>query len=273
MQARWIGAALAAGLALALAGSAFAQQRNQAPAFEHDPDLDAADQLAPSQVQQQMPAAVALPTAPSAPSAHTVKHAVAHATVNVGEGGAKTHVARAGIPQIVDCSGVFAKDSNHRKLAMAFDSKNVAYTPVDAAAGGRMASVLYPKDPKRRLEVWWSDPIGRSSTHLIVINGESAWRAPGGVSLGLTLAELETLNGKPFKLLGFNLDGVAVLSSWNGGALATLPGGCELGLSLRAGANAPQSAIRAIPADQVYSSTDAALRSAAPTVSEILVGY
>ena len=272
MRGRWIGAALAAGLALASAGSVYAQQRNQTPAFEHDPDLDAADQLAPSQVQQQMPAAVALPTAPSAPSAHGVKHTVAHATVNVGDG-AKTHVARAGIPQIVDCSGVFAKDSNHRKLAMAFDSKNVAYTHVDAATGGKMASVLYPKDPKRRLEVWWSDPIGRSNTHLIVINGESAWTAPGGVSLGLTLAELETLNGKPFKLLGFNENGLAALSSWNGGALATLPGGCELGLSLRAGANAPQSAIRAIPAGQVYSSADAALRAATPTVSEILVGY
>lgn len=268
MRGRRIGAALAAGLALALAGSVSAQQR-QAPAFEHDPDLDAADQLAPSQVQQQMPAAVALP---STPSARTVKHTVAHATVNVGEGGAKTHVARAGIPQIIDCSGVFAKDSNHRKLATAFENKNVAYTQVDPATG-KMASVLYPKDPKRRLEVWWSNPIGRSNTHLIVINGESAWTAPGGVSLGLTLAELEKLNGKPFKLLGFNKDGVAALSSWDGGALAALPGGCELGLSLRAGANAPQSAVQAIPADQVYSSTDAALRAAAPTVSEILVGY
>jgi hypothetical protein len=272
MRGRWIGAALAAGLALALAGSVWAQQPKQAPAFEHDPDLDAADQLAPSQVQQQMPAAVAVPTRPSAPSARTVKRTVAHATVNVGDG-AKTHVARAGIPQIVACSGVFAKDSNHRKLAMAFESKNVAYTQVDAATGGKMASVLYPKDPKRRLEVWWSDPISRSNTHLIVINGESAWTAPGGVSLGLTLAELETLNGKPFKLLGFNKDGVAALSSWNGGALATLPGGCELGLSLRAGANAPQSAVQALPADHVYSSTDAGLRAVAPTVSEILVGY
>jgi len=272
MRGRWIGAALAAGLVLASADLVWAQQPKPAPAFQHDPDLDAADQLAPSQVQQQLPAAVALPTAPSAPSAHTGKR-TAHATISLGEGGAKTRLARAGIPQIVACSGVFAKDSNHRKLAMAFESKNVAYTQVDAATGGRMASVLYPKDPKRRLEVWWTDPISRSNTHLIVINGESAWTAPGGVGLGLTLAELETLNGKPFKLLGFNKDRVAALSSWNGGALATLPGGCELGLSLRAGANAPQSAVQAIPADQVYSSTDAALRAVAPAVSEILVGY
>ena len=32
------------------------------PAFEHDPDLDAQDQFAPSQVQQQMPDAVAMPS-------------------------------------------------------------------------------------------------------------------------------------------------------------------------------------------------------------------
>lgn len=268
MRGQWIGAVVAAGLAVTLTGSVWAQQGKQVPALERDPGLDAADQLAPSQVQQQMPAAVA---SPSAPSTRTVKHNVAHANV-AGEGGAKAHVARAGIPQIVACSGVFAKDSNHDKLAMAFQSKNVAYTQVDAAAGGKMASVLYPKDPKRRLEVWWSDPISRSNTHLIVINGESAWTAPGGVGLGLTLAELEPLNGKPFMLLGIK-DGVAAVSNWNGGALAALPGGCKLGLSLRADANAPQSAVRAISANQVYNSTDAALRAAVPTVSEILVAY
>jgi hypothetical protein len=265
MRGQWIGAVVAAGLAVTLTGSVWAQQGKQVPALERDPGLDAADQLAPSQVQQQTPAAVAVPSAPSARSGKR--------TAAVGEeGGAKTHGAHAGAAQSIACSGVFAKDSDHRKLVKAFGSKNVAYTQVDAATG-RMASVLYPKNPKRRLEVWWSDPTSRSNTHLIVINGESAWKAPGGVSLGLTLADLEKLNGKPFKVLGFNKDGAAALSSWNDGSLATLPGGCEVGLSLRAGANVSQSAVRATSADQVYSSTDPSLRGAAPTVSEILVAY
>ena len=94
MHRRWIEAALLVGLAATIAGPASAQQRQQSaqpsiisdepdaappaaappakstrprsskptPAFEHDPDLDAQDQFAPSQVLQQMPDAVAMPS-------------------------------------------------------------------------------------------------------------------------------------------------------------------------------------------------------------------
>src|SRR5215472_17914016 len=72
----------------------------------------------------------------------------------------------------VACSGTFAKDSSHLKLAMTFDSKNIAFTDVDANGTKVPASVLFPKDPKRRLEVWWANPAARSDTYLIVINGK-----------------------------------------------------------------------------------------------------
>jgi hypothetical protein len=267
MRGRWVGAALLA-VVLVTAGSVLAQQRRQAPAFEHDPDLDAADQLAPSQIEQQMPPAVALPTGPSTPAG---KHTAAHSTEIEPE--AKPHSRRERAAHVVTCSGVFAQDSSHQKLAMAFDTRNVAYTQVDADSGTKPATVLYAKDPKRRLEVWWTDPISRSHTHLIVINGQSAWGAPGGLSLGLTLPEVEKLNGKPFKVLGFSKGRVAALSDWDGGALATPPGGCKLGLSLRADANASASALAALPAEHEYASGDTALRAVNPTVSEILVGY
>ena len=76
-------------------------------------------------------------------------------------------------------------------------------TQIDTNSGGKVAaSVLYARDPKRRLEVWWSKPDTKSDTHLIVINGQSDWVAPGELHLGLSLGELEKLNGKPFKLSG-----------------------------------------------------------------------
>src|SRR5215471_9468791 len=55
---------------------------------------------------------------------------------------------------VIACSGTFAKDSSHLKLAMFFDSKNVTFTDVEASGGIKVpASVLFPNDPKRRLEV------------------------------------------------------------------------------------------------------------------------
>jgi hypothetical protein len=267
MRERWYSAALAVFLVVTIAGPLAGQQRTQMPAFEHDPDLDDTDQLAPSQVDRQMPAAVALP---SGTSASPSKHDAGHTNTSAAEPAARR---RAGAPYVVACNGVFAKDSSHQKLTLAFHTRNVAYTKVDDGPNGKMASVLYGRDPKRRLEVWWSDPISRSNTHLIVINGESGWIAPGGLALGLPLPDVEKLNGKVFKLVGFNKEAVAALSDWNGGALATLPGGCKLGLSLRADPHAAPAALAALSADREYTSSDSALRALNPTVSEILVGY
>ena len=80
---------------------------------------------------------------------------------------------------VVACSGPFAKDSSHLELATAFNSKNITFADVEAADGTKVpASILFPNDPKRRLEVWWSDRTHRSDIHLIVIGGQSTWTAP-----------------------------------------------------------------------------------------------
>lgn len=299
MVRRWIEAALLIGLVMATTGTLPAQQRQPPPAqpsimneeedglpatppqparpmrgrvqtaapmLQSDPDLDAADQLAPSQIRQPMPGAVDEPTGGGR------ARAAARGTDAVGE--PKVWSSRPALPQVIACDGVFGPDSNHVKLAAAFRAKNVTFAQVDAGSGGKvMASVLFAKDPKRRLEVWWSRPATRSDTHLIVINGQSNWAAPGELRLGMTLAELERLNGKPFKLLGFDKSAVATLSNWNGGQLAALPGGCKVGLSLRAALTTPSAALGALPADREISSGDGALQSVNPTVSEILVAY
>jgi hypothetical protein len=236
-----------------------------------NPDLDTNDQLAPSQMQQQMPAAVAQPmSAPVKPTRPAVPVTVAAASAATGP---KAGAALAN-GHVVACSGVFSKDSSHLRLAMTFDSRNVTFTEVDGDNGAKVpASVLFPNDPKRRLEVWWSNPAARNQTYLIVINGKSNWTAPGGMKLGLTLAQLEKLNHKPFKVKGFDKDGTATVSDWDGGTLATLAGGCKSGMSLKADPKAGADTVAALSADKEYSSADPELRAARPTVSEILIGY
>src|SRR5271169_2746174 len=128
MRERWIGVAPGAALALAIiltaTGPTSAQQaapaasqdqpdqptpppkpkhaKKMSPASQTNPDLDPGDQLAPSQMNQPVPAAVAQPGVAPAKPAHPVAAA------------ANTHV--------VTCGGLFAKDSNHLKLAMTFET-------------------------------------------------------------------------------------------------------------------------------------------------------
>jgi hypothetical protein len=246
------------GWATALAGPSFAQQ-NQ--------NLSPEDQLAPSQMTQPMPGRAAAPgsagkAAAGQPAKHTPAADAAPAKPTPGTA-----------MKAVACSGPFSKDSSNLRLAMTFDSRNIAFTEEDVGGSKVGASIIYPKDPKRRLEIWWANEANRSGTYLILINGQSTWMAPGGMKLGLTLAELEKLNHKPFKVKGFDKDKNATISDWDGGALATLPGGCKSGLSLQPDPKASPEAVSALSADKEFSSDDPAMREVKPKVSEILIGY
>jgi hypothetical protein len=162
---------------------------------------------------------------------------------------------------------------HHLKLTMIYDRKNVDFGEVDAGPGKSMASIIYPNDPKRRLEVWWSDMDKRKDVYLIAINGSSTWTGPSGLRLGLSLADLEKLNRKPFKLRGFDKDNTAAVSDWDHGALAALAGGCKAGVILSAEAKAPAEVLAVLPIDREFSSADEALRAVRPSVTEILIGY
>ena len=157
-------------------------------------------------------------------------------------------------------------------LAMAFGNSNVTFAQEKVQDTEVGVTVVFPKDPRRRLEVWWNNP-NRTGLFLIDIAGKSTWTGPEGLHLGLTLPDLEKRNHKPFKLKGFDKDGVATVSDWDGGALATLPGGCKASVNFRADAKTAKDAASAIAADHEYSSSDEAVRAAKLSVSEILIGY
>ncbi len=177
-------------------------------------------------------------------------------------------------PHTVACSESFGKDSSHLKLAMGFGFSNVTATDIEAKDGTKVAaSVIFPDDPQQRLEVWWRDATSHSGTYLIDITGQSDWTAPGGLRLGLTLAEVEKLNHKSFKLKGFDKNGVATTSDWGGGELASLAGGCNAALSLRADPKVSAKIIGALSPNKEYASSNPQMRAAKPTVNEILIGY
>jgi hypothetical protein len=250
-------------LALLPAPSAWAQQRTQ-------PNLSPEDQLSPSQTNQPMPAAVPEPE-PNPPSGAKSKTAPKHTSAAAAsKPSTMPPMPRPGSGRtVVECSGAFARDSGMLALAVAYDSRNMIFTHETVQGAQVGVTVLYPKDPKRRLEVWWQNP-NRTGLYLIDIAGKSIWTAPKGLRLGLTLEQLQKLNHKPFKLKGFDEDGTANVADWDGGELASLPGGCKASASFHTN---DKAAAGDLPAKDEYSSDDPAMRALKPTVSEILIGY
>jgi hypothetical protein len=255
MNHRWLCLLLAIGAAVALPGAATGQQQQSAhprtaaqglpqPQLRDDEVISPSQIVRPPAVTQSVPAKPAPAAKPPEPA-----HAVA-------------------------CSGTFSKDSAHLKLTQAFGAHNVEFTQVSGADGATMmASVLFPKDPKRRLEVLWDDDTTKAGTRLIVITGQSTWTAQKGLHLGLPMAALEKLNGKPFKVTGFDHNGESLVSDWNGGMLSLLPDGCKLGIQFKPDPKATADARGAVTGDKEFTSTDAAIRAVKPIVDEIILAY
>jgi hypothetical protein len=255
MNTRWVFVSLVACLVIALPAALSAQTRppsapkaKQAPLA---PEPDDVEELTPAQIKRAQE--------PDTPR---------------GQNAAAAPKPQAQPAHAVSCgTGAFAKDSSHLKLAMLFGSQNITFAEVDGPDASRiMASVLYPKDPKRRLEVLWQDDAARNQTSVIVINGQSTWTAPKGLHLGLPLAALEKLNGKPFKLKGFDKDGGSV-TDWQGGALEQLQGGCKIGVRLAPDPKAAPDARSGVASSEEFVSSDAKIRTVRPAVAEIIVGY
>jgi hypothetical protein len=176
--------------------------------------------------------------------------------------------------QALKCEGPFARDTSEAKLAEAFGANNVVFTQVDGPEGSKLnASVVFPSDPKRRLEVLWHDESARQRPSAFVINGASTWVVPTGLRIGSALAEVEKQNGKPFKLSGFDWDLGGTVTDWQGGALTQLPGGCSVSARFQPDPKAPAAARGKVLGDREFLSSDANMRAVRPKAIELLVGY
>jgi hypothetical protein len=272
----WLCVMLTAGAA-ALPAAAWAQTGPRATPGMQQPYLRDDEQIMPSQIVpppppvKQKTAAKPKPPRPG-PAANPNIDDDPVASVAVAKPAAPPKPADSA--HVVACSGAFAKNSGHLRLAQSYGVHNVDYAEVSGDDGSTlMASVLFPNDPKRRLEVLWDDDVQRTGTRMIVIDGQSTWAAQKGVHLGLPLAALEKLNGKPFKLMGFEKNGMAIVSDWNGGALGSLTDGCKVGVQLKPDPKTSAGTLDAIGSDREFASTDPAVRAAKPTVGEIIVAY
>ncbi len=168
------------------------------------------------------------------------------------------------------CTAPFARNATAESIATAFGHANVTTEEVDAGEGEKeKITVLFAKDPAQRLEIFWQNNDGKRSIAQIRVGTGSSWRTPQGLAIGMALAEVEKINGKPFLLSGFGWDYGGTTRGWQNGKLATQPGNCFL--MLRFNPTKPTKAN--IEGDREIPSANAGMRSAAPVVELIALHY
>lgn len=172
------------------------------------------------------------------------------------------------------CEGPFAKDTTHDKLVAAFGVKNVVFKDVDVTSNVlTKATVVFDTDPIRRLVVFWKDEKTRTKPMSIAIEAPSTWTGPGSVRNGLTLKELEKLNGGGFSVTGFGGIGGGEASKL-GGPFANLPGDCTLKIRFEPGiANPLPSRFASVTGDVLITSTNLVLRRVRPQIVQWSINY
>ncbi len=105
-------------------------------------------------------------------------------------------------------------------LVQRYGAANVVDQEVELGEGDTdTATVLFPKDPHRRIEILWQDREKEAYPSSVTVSGTaSRWHAVHGISLGMPYSELARINGKPFAI-SWGTDQGNVVFSWNGGLL------------------------------------------------------
>ena len=149
------------------------------------------------------------PAMPHAPSAETP------ATANTPSASAIPVTAGYLLP------GDFGRDTDLAALETRFGPSHVRVGEVPGAEGETFRGiVLFPDDPARRAYLYFDDEQAlRGLTTVGVFDMPSRWRLDNGVRVGMSLAELVALNGRPIAFTGFDWDYGGAISDWNGGRL------------------------------------------------------
>src|SRR5205807_2943094 len=101
-------------------------------------------------------------------------------------------------------------------LTKQFGPANVSQAPIYLGEGSYTdGTVIYGDDPLRRVELIWKDQSGPA--RLGVRGDRSQWAIAPGISLGMSLVEIERANGGPFTLTGFAWDYSGTIVGWQGG--------------------------------------------------------
>ncbi|MCC6918222.1 MAG: hypothetical protein IT548_03405 [Alphaproteobacteria bacterium] len=188
--------------------------------------------------------------------------------------------------RMLDCQGPFATDASEASLKQAFGAENVEYKTVPGAEGVEtQATVIYPNDPARMVTVFWWDEAARTKPATIQVQADYAadpdgsnywktdvlWQSTQGVKIGSSAAEVEALNGKPFKMSGFGWDYGGFAVGWEGGKLDT-PEGSACSLSVRFSSSVETPPDGAMGDTELMSNSPEML-GAKPRVTEFSIGY
>ncbi|AEI48401.1 hypothetical protein [Runella slithyformis] len=176
-------------------------------------------------------------------------------------------------------AGNVKANSSEASLRAMLGAENVVRDSVYIGEGYYEKGTTLFKGTPEEAQILWKDTVNYANPTSLMIRsakGEpSKWLVDNGVVMGVTLKEVEKINGKPFKISGFGWDYGGFATDWQRGKLA---GKKEAqNLVLRFYYNIEDDKLGAI-ADKVlgegpFLSSNPAMQQLNPKVVEITIGF
>ena len=155
--------------------------------------------------------------------------------------------------------GLIKPGMNATDIEHAYGKQNLKLQKIPGAEGEEIAGAKLFAGTDRELEIVWDPDNDKKQVVFDIRVFGKAWKFDNGLKSGMTVEEIEKINGKPFKIAGFE---------WDYGGYANFEGGKLAGkVSIRfspSTENVPEYLI----GDKQLSSTDKQLRAAKPLVEE-----
>ncbi|MHB1078048.1 MAG: hypothetical protein ACYC67_01515 [Prosthecobacter sp.] len=144
-------------------------------------------------------------------------------------------------------------------IERAYGKDNLKLQKIPGAEGEEIDGAKLFADTDRELEIVWDPDNEKKKVVFDIRVMGKAWKFENGLKSGMTVEEVEKINGKPFKIAGFE---------WDYGGYANFEGGkLEGKVSIRFSPtteNIPEY----LSGDKQLSSADKQLRAAKPLVDE-----
>lgn len=144
-------------------------------------------------------------------------------------------------------------------IERAYGKDNLKLQKIPGAEGEEIDGAKLFADTDRELEIVWDPDNEKKQVVFDIRVMGKAWKFENGLKSGMTVEEVEKINGKPFKIAGFE---------WDYGGYANFEGGkLEGKVSIRFSPtteNVPEY----LSGDKQLSSADKKLRAAKPLVDE-----
>jgi hypothetical protein len=149
-------------------------------------------------------------------------------------------------------------------IEKAYGKKNLKNMDLPGPEGSTFPGAKLFEGTERELEIVWDPEKENTKIVFDVRILGTAWKFENGLKAGMSIEEVEKINGRPFKVMGF---------SWDYGGYANFEGGKLDGkVSIRFNPSTDE-----IPdylqGDKQISSTDKKLRAVKPVVEEMITVF